>query len=149
MKARKATVNQRGGRIIVDRVDTTVDGIPVVTDDIAVLDADVGTRELGEAVLGAVGRARGGIPRVQREEGEIRLQALLRAAGVRSWRSFMRGCRDVSVFAVEGGVELMPSVNLGAREGFVGLPDESITVAADDPVMVGEAVYRALDAAQT
>ena len=31
MKARKATVYQRGGRIIVDRVDTTVDGIPVDT----------------------------------------------------------------------------------------------------------------------
>ena len=43
----------------------------------------------------------------------------------------------------------MPSINLGAREGFGGLPEEAITVAAGDPVMVGEAVLRALNAAQS
>jgi hypothetical protein len=148
MRARKATVNQRRGRIIVERVDTTVDGIPVGTDDIAVFDESIAARELGQAVMGAVGRARASIPRIQRDEWAPRLQPLLRAAGVRSWRSFVDGCRDVSVFEVAEGLELMPSINHGAREGFEGLPEEAITVKADDPMVVGEAVLRALNASR-
>ena len=139
MKARKATVYQRGGRIIVDRVDTTVDGIPVATDDLAISDAGVGARELGQAVLGAPVEPAPAFPESSVMSGDLASSpsCVARACGRGGASCTAAGRCPCSRWRM--GSSSCPASTL-APGGVRGLPEEAITVAAGDPVMVGEAV---------
>jgi hypothetical protein len=132
---------------MVDRVDTTTDGVPISTDDVAVFDLSVSDEILGRALVDAIGRAQGGVRPLRTDEWQAALEPLLRAAGVSSWRAFVRGCRDVSVFSDVGVVRLVPSINLGSKEGFEGLEDRQLTANVKDIAHVGQMAKRALEVA--
>jgi hypothetical protein len=81
---REATVYQRRNRVIVNRVDTTIDGIPFSTDDIELFDRSVGDDVLGLALVNAINKARSGMKPLRSEEWQAALAPLLAAAGVGS-----------------------------------------------------------------
>ena len=148
-RTRKATLYRRNRRVLVNRVDMTTDGIPFSTDEIHSFEAPFAEAELGRALRMVIAGARSGLPPLQREDWERLLQPLLRAAGVSSWRTFVRGCRDVSVFEDDGVIRFVPSVNLGPTEGFEGIAErETVIQIADDPAL-GRQAIQALDVAET
>lgn len=54
------------------------------------------------------------------------------AAGVRSFRAFMKDAKSIYIDATKEEIRLTPARNLGTRGGFKDLPDESITLPPDD-----------------
>ena len=68
----------------------------------------------------------------------------MHAAGVGSWRTFVRGCRDVSVLEADGVIRFVPSANLGAAEGFAGIEEREIVVSAPDDLALGRLAIQSL-----
>jgi hypothetical protein len=145
MADRKATVYRRAGLVLVNRVDTTTEGIPVSTDQVLTFGLDASPDLVGQGLLDVVRQARSHIPPLSRSEWVTGFDPVLRAAGVRSWRAFIRGCRDLSVFDEGDELRLVPSVNKGAREGFSLIDASEIRTTKRVARTVGEAVMRALD----
>lgn len=141
---RKATVYLRRDSLLVQRVDITTDGGPIGVDDIVQLGAHASDAELGLAILGMVERARQGVPHPRQNEWAGLAEPLLRAAHVRSWRTFVRGCRDVSVFDDGRRLTFLPSENLGPREGFAPLMDLAVLALSREPSAVGQCAREAL-----
>lgn len=146
-RRKAAAAYRRRGKIIVGRVDVTRDGIPFGPVDPVVLSGDAEGATLGRAVLDAIGRARSGVEPLSQAEWGHGLRHLLDAAGVSSWRTFVRGARSVDIWSTPGRVELDPLINLGPRSGFGGKAAGSIAVGSADADRVGEALRRALDLA--
>jgi hypothetical protein len=89
-------------------------------------------------------RARQGVQRPSQEQWGSLLRPLLEAAGVASWRTFMNGARDLSVFEDAGVIELLPSINLGPKGGFAGDETGLLRVPKSDPTLLGQCVKAAL-----
>lgn len=145
--SRKATVYKRGDRLIVNREDTTTEGIPLSTDDVIVLDDTASDATLGTAIVSVLSRARSGIKPVKPSDSHVRLEPLLEAAGVRSWTTFVRGLREASVFEDGGTILFRPSVNLGPKEGLEGIDGREVWADVSDPETVGRMARYAIDLA--
>jgi hypothetical protein len=57
------------------------------------------------------------------EEWSKLLELVLKAAGVKSWDTFVRSAKDVIVRFETNRVVFIPTKNLGPRDGFVALPE--------------------------
>jgi hypothetical protein len=139
---RRATLYRRGKQLLVNRVDTTTTGIPITGPEVMVFDLEVSDEELGSAIVAIVGRAQIGVPHPDWDRPEV-TKPLYVAAGVSSWRAFVRGTLDVSIFLDDGRLEFLPSENGGARLGF-GPIDGSVFADLSDPAAVGRAGRKAL-----
>ena len=87
-----------------------------------------GTRPLAQAVLEALDRSEGVTVPTPARDANLN-ERLTKAAGVKSWSTFFRGCRAVLLGADASDVQLMPTRR--NRGGFDHLPDESIYVSRD------------------
>jgi hypothetical protein len=90
-------------------------------------------------------RARQSVPHPSQDQWDSLLRPLLDAAGVSSWRIFMNGARDLSVFDDDGVIELLPSTNLGPKGGFAGDESGLRRVPKSDPTLLGHSVKAALN----
>jgi hypothetical protein len=145
MRVRKATVYLRSKRLIIERVDVTTDGVPIGTDDLRLLSSDIPPAELGGELLAIVDRAQQMVRHPSQDQWDALLRPLLDAAGVGSWRAFMNGARDLSVFELDGVIELLPSINLGPKGGFEGDESRLLRVPRSDPALLGLSIKRALE----
>lgn len=136
---------RRRGVFIVERVDTTVDGIPFATADLTVLPLDTSPDKLGHTLVMTVDRARVGLPALKQDDWEAQLTPLLDAAGVSSWRTFVRGTREVAVFAESDWIDLLPTSNLGSTEGFEAREDLGVRKGRSDIRQLGAAVIGLLE----
>jgi hypothetical protein len=69
-----------------------------------------------------------------------------RAAGVRSYKSFMADANSVSLTMRNGKLELTPHRNLGSAEGFEPIPSHAIVLPAGDVAGAGVALKALLNA---
>lgn len=68
---------------------------------------------------------------------------ILSAAGQKTWGIFMSGTKCVHVDASDEGVFVVPTVNAGAKEGFVRLVEKARRLIKSD--FIGDAVMLAID----
>jgi hypothetical protein len=106
----------RQGFCYISPDDRTVDGVWIGSGHVVKVEAS-DPDEIGGAVLSALGRSRGGAPHPRQEEwAEQRRRALapiLEAAGLRTWRSFVRTAQLITACGADGGV----IVELWAHDG--------------------------------
>lgn len=87
---------------------------------IARLDADYLDERLGAAARAAIEGSRQGVPHPATWKGLF--DPVLRLAGVKSWATFVKGARLVRLEQEVGEVRLMPTRNVGPKEGFEDRP---------------------------
>ncbi len=102
--------------------------------------------ELGTAVLRALTRSAIGIPHPAPSEWSSITRPLLDVAGVKSWSAFSKGTRSVAVELGEDELNVVPTRNLGARDGFEALSGLAVRARVTSPAAVGEQVRTALQA---
>jgi hypothetical protein len=141
---RKATAYGWRGDIILNRVDTTIDGIPVSTSDVVRWPRDVSPEIIGRDLVRIIDDARSGIAPIEPDQWGELFRPILTAAGVKTWRQFMSAATDLSIFEDAGLVYLVPSVNLGPSEGFDGILDAMQHAPLRDHERLGEAIIRGL-----
>lgn len=140
---RCAGVYLRGADIVVHSESQTRDGAWILAEPVTQLEAGCSDASLGGQVRAALRASRTGIPHPKAWTGMV--EPLLRAARVRSYKSFVDGAWYVTVDERAGGITLVPTRNRGAREGFAEDPDAASFVAegATDAAL-GAAVRTAL-----
>jgi hypothetical protein len=83
--------------------------------------------ELGRAIEQALARSQEGVPT---PPPDARIdKPLLAAAGVRSWTTFMKLSKHVSVVSDGSLLKVTPYRNLGSKEGFEPEPDIAVPSA--------------------
>lgn len=102
---------------------------------------------LGEAVLRALAAARNDIPHPLPSEWSALAKPLYKAAGVKSWATFVKGALFCNIREEGGNLYIEPNRNLGARGGFQPIPDQNdlripASASAEE---IGAAVRKALD----
>lgn len=80
------------------------------------LPSDCSDAELGDALLSALEGSKLSVPHPTQWKGI--LEPLLKAAGVKAWKPFTKSAVCVEVEEEAGDLEFIPTVNLGADEGF-------------------------------
>jgi hypothetical protein len=95
---------------------------------------------LGEATLEALQHSKEAIPHPAPEEWSKLFEPVLKVAGVRSWNTFIRSAKDVSVRFETNRVVFIPTRNLGPKDGFAPLPkrerSSAPTVAEVGPALL-------------
>jgi hypothetical protein len=113
----------RSKKIILQPVSKTTVGLwkgdgPVV----AIEEADVS--KLGESVLKALAGSREDIPHPTSWKGSFDL--VLKAAGVKSWKAFVKSAKRVEIKFSTNRVSFVPTKNCGPRDGFQSLDEASL-----------------------
>ena len=145
---RRGVVYRRRGKLLIAADSRTVDGAWITFPPYRQLDADASPADVGRALAESIQLSRWDVPHPHRSD-RSRLQALLDAAGVRSYSTFMKGALVVEV-SVEGEcAELVPLLNRGGRGGFdYPVPPSGPRARVDDHVELGKKVYEALELAE-
>lgn len=146
LPVKRATVFSRSTGLIVHPSSRTTDGVWILAEPCVRLSADVPDDALGEAVLAALAASRTDVPHPTNWKGIV--QPLLAVAGVTTWAAFAKRARCVHVSLDGNGDDTMhvtPTANLGPREGFEEIQNESRTLpAASSAQVVGATVRRVL-----
>jgi hypothetical protein len=132
----------RGDRLIVSSSSQTKDGFWISNGSFEILPADHPDEELGAAVLRMLDASRTGVRTPDLRRSPSPFTPVLEALGVRSWAEYARGVRHVHIERRDHVVELTPSRNGGAKEGFVGNVD-LVTVLVDPTAKALGAALRA------
>jgi hypothetical protein len=141
-KMNKARIDLRKKILFINPLSKTTTGVFVSEGDPVTLAEGCPKKLKGEAAIDALQRSRESVPHPKNWKafGASRRAA----AGVKSWRSYVRGTRCL-LLEVEGDLlKILPSDNLGAREGIQARPEDAIVLAyPSTPEEVGEAIERA------
>ena len=140
---KRAAAYLRRNRIITHPESVTVDGVGIVSQPVFEL-ASHDVVDLGAAILEALQHSRDDVPHpAQAEWGKIG-EPVLKAAKVKSWRTFATSAKYVHVRLETNRVVFTPTENLGPRGGFADLPakERSCVPAAAD---VGAALLAAFE----
>lgn len=144
----QVTIYGRAGSGFVTPDDQTVAGLWISRGDVEVVALDVPSR-LGEVVIEALRRSRTGVPHPSRgewvDQRRHSLSPVIEAAGVRSWRSFIRVARVATVVSLQRGA----TVHAWRRDGRrpeVFEPDVKRTIVGVElqPAKVSEALIEVL-----
>jgi len=141
----EAVIYRVNGRMLVGAILETSEGIAIEKYPL-MLKAHTDL-ELAEAIRGALETSGMIVPHPRNEDWLRLFQPFLAAAGVRSLKAFMRDAASVTVRRDSGAIEIMPTRNMGPREGFHGLPDAMISVPDDDLVLAAREILAFLDKA--
>jgi hypothetical protein len=139
-----AALDLRRGRYLTWSSSLVVDGFWVANGTHEVLDEGVDDGELGAALRRMLAAARTGVPNPHLGGGSSPFAPMLATLGLRGYSTFLKGTRHVDVEADADAVVLTPTRNGGAREGFVGLPEQAVRLTAPDPAALGAALRTAL-----
>lgn len=111
-----ATVFRRRAHFIIHPSSCSTDGLWIGSEPYVRLPVDCTDGQLGATLLSALESSKTGVPHPTEWKGL--LEPLLQAAGVKSWGAFAKNAVCVLVSEEADNIELVPTVNLGAREGF-------------------------------
>ncbi len=123
---RCATIYLRHGDILVHSSSRTTAGVWILSEPCTRLDSDCSNEALGNAVRAALQGSRSDVPHPAVWTGLV--QPLLKLAKVKSWETFAKGALSASVEEEAGRISLIPSRNLGAKEGFTHDVDAALVV---------------------
>ena len=123
-----ANVYKFGDRVIVCSLSKTTAGVWIVNSSVTAVAASEKTR-VGALVLEALDGSATGILHPKVWSGIF--DSVLRAAGVKTYSSFMKKAALIDVRREKASIMLTPMQNLGPEEGF--LPTESAKRALERP----------------
>ena len=115
-------------------------------DTIKVLAEEVSDSELGRALLQVLAAGKDGVPHKSWEESKKNEAntPILRAAGVKGWRTFYKNCRSCSISKCTDKLEFLPMRLRGS--GAEGIGEEEFFLPADSSLEeIGRAVRRCLE----
>lgn len=117
-------------------------GLLIPDGDPAVLNADVGNEELGQAVIAALGRTRDGLPTNYKIP---RNTPLFKAAGVRSLTAFAKTASSVLIMEFPTDlVTFTPTKNIGRGSYLYLGNDQTIETPSTDPAELGRLLHEAV-----
>lgn len=138
-------VYERGGKLLVQASSRTDQGVWILDGDVFELASDADEEALGQVVSTALQQS-STVPHPTQWGGLMK--PLLTKAGVKSWRTFVRGTRCVRVKSERGGWTALPYRNLGPSEGFEEILGVEIAVSPNgSAAALGRAVREALEVA--
>lgn len=94
----------------------TTDGVWITAEPCIRLPTDCSSAELGKAALAALATSKTGVAHPTDWKGVV--QPLLMATGVKSWSALAKIALCVAIEASTDGMVLVPTHNLGGREGY-------------------------------
>ena len=141
---RSANISQRRGQIIVHPWAFTTMGVLVASEPYRVLSGGVSNEDLGDAVLRALAEAGETILHPAQDQWDAVSQSFLNAAGVASWRAYMKGARSCDADRSGDDIVIKPSRNDG--RGFEGIKGAEVRIPNNSVAeVVGRAARQALD----
>lgn len=121
-----AAIYERKGQLFVTASHKTAAGFWIDDEQVACL-SQPSHDELGRAIEQALARSQEGVPT---PPPDARIdKPLPAAAGVRSWTTFMKLSKHVSVVSDGSLLKVTPYRNLGSKEGFEPEPDIAVPSA--------------------
>lgn len=142
MTQKSAGIYERKGSLYLIASLQTDSGLWIKSGPCTVLETATSAAVLGEAILEALGRSGAIIPHPSDWKSVVDDSPVLQAAGVKSWRTFRKRARYLSI-ALYDEFMLTPTANQGSQ-GFAHQPDAMLSLppsaTADE---LGEAVKRA------
>lgn len=140
-----AVMYLRRGTYLIHAQSTTIDGIGILWGHVT--RAPIGTCaiDLGSMINTALNNSLSGVPHPLQGDWKDIPRPLFDAAAIQSWSAFVKGARCISIaLESEGRVSLLPTRNLGARDGFVPLRDREVVLGDSDPETLGREAVRLL-----
>jgi hypothetical protein len=138
-----ATVYERGGVLYFSPSSLTTAGVWIGTEPLLRLDPGSSSVDLGESASDVLNASHEGVPHPT--NWSALLEPLLRLAGVKSWTTFMKGAKCVSLRLDCSGLRLIPHHNLGGKEGYRPIEEQVIVLVSPSPLeAIGKAVYESL-----
>ena len=142
-------VDLREDTLVVASFDKTKAGFWRMNDYLTLMDATVSDEALGAEVRMAARASKIGVATPGRSDDSPALQRLLRETGVKTFSSYMKGVRQLSLTFYSDRVRATPQLNKGARSGFVPIVEETTELSAESSdAELGTAVRDALDRAR-
>jgi hypothetical protein len=142
-----AVVYRRRGKLIVGAQGRTHAGVLIGIGAVVVIDT-FEPDKIGSTLREVLKQSESPLRHPQPSEWTAITNRFLSGSGVKTWGSFMRGARLLTVMSNGESIQFQPHENRGARDAFqpMGLPPLTIAAAESDEAL-GEAVLKALDIA--
>lgn len=118
---RRATAFWRAGKYFVHASSRTTDGLWILCEPVFAISENEDAATLGRKLAAALGGSRLDVPA---PSWKGLLTPLLTLSGVKSWTTFSKNASCVEVEEEGGRVALMPTRNLGPKEGFARIRTE-------------------------
>lgn len=139
-----AQIYLRDGRLFIFASSCSTSGFLFASGALQTLDANKDSKLIGHAVLAALAESHSDMP-APKDPKSI-TKPLLKASGVKSWTSFAKGAKYISVSCDDDGWHFTPTQNLGVKDGFEDLEQKEIHIKRKmTDRQIGEAVIRALE----
>lgn len=133
-----ATVYERGGVLFLSPSSLTTAGVWIGTEPLLSLQPGSSPSALGEAIITVLNASRDVVPHPTDWGGLIK--PLLELAGVKSWATFIKKARCVSLRLDGDQLRLIPHRNLGGKEGYEALVEQVTTLKfPSSPNEIGDA----------
>lgn len=122
----------------------------IAVDEPVSIDAAIDVSALGKTVRDALRRSRSPVPHPNPGDWPAITDQFLRATGVKTWATFVRGAVLTTVESDASEIVFQPHENCGPRKAFqpMGLPSFRVDATAPD-AEIGGAARRALDVASS
>jgi hypothetical protein len=127
-----AHVFEYNGNLYFRPYSQTTAGVWIGTDSIMRLDTAAPNSEIGRVVLLVIDKSQYAIPHPS-VWSEMDDDPLLKAAGVKSWSAFMKKAKCLAVDLENLTLRLIPRRNMGPREGYEPMPEQSVEIPLDSP----------------
>jgi hypothetical protein len=144
---KKASAYQRKNHIILFAVSDTTAGVGIAAAPVLRVESSDVT-ELGRAVLTALEGSQRNVPHPARDEWKEVAAPVLKAADVKSWHALAKAAKNVDIRFDTNRVSFIPTRNLGPKDGFIGLPAETVRTSAPMEKELGLALMAAFEDAE-
>lgn len=138
---KRAVAYKRGSRVVICPESETTAGVWIVDSPVVVGSTDMD--DLGRQLIEALGASRRQVPHPTVWSGLF--DPVLRAAGVRSYATFMKSALGVGVSLSEADVQLTPFRNLGSKEGFDHIAAKTAALSNYTDGQLGAALLSAFE----
>ena len=129
--ARSAAVYRVNGKLIVAPIIRTTTGLGLEVDP-EVIDLEFGPNALADSIKKALLASDRVVPHPAQDRWKGFFEPFQNAAGVRSYKAFMKDAECVSVRTTNDGLKLTPQRNLGSKAGFEPVSDKVVMLEAED-----------------
>jgi hypothetical protein len=150
-EVKAVAIHRLTDRFLIEVEDRTTAGFWLSSQDMTVLPLEASDSRLGEAVQDSLSRSRCDIPAPPRDEPPSRrTEALVAASGRRSYRSYVRGTRQVTVQQDRAGYRVETWANggpTGPVRGFRPIGEPLMLPTTAGPNDIGRTVVAALEVA--
>ncbi|KZN34366.1 hypothetical protein N480_22445 [Pseudoalteromonas luteoviolacea S2607] len=140
---KRASAYYRKGKIFLHSSSKTEQGVWILSEPAVVLDYNECVNELGEVLLDVLSKSKSGIRHPQNWSDLC--SPVLKLTGVKSWRAFSKSAKCVEIDLIGENVELFPTINHGATEGFEAVDSLLIKKCASDCNDLGLALLEAIE----